>query len=50
MLKFGPALLTAAEELSITGPASPLLKSANVGTWGDVSDKPAASARARKAG
>ena len=40
MLKFGPTLLACADELSISGPASPLLKSANVGTWGNVPDKP----------
>jgi hypothetical protein len=32
MLKFGPALLTSAEELCIIGPPSQLMKSANVGT------------------
>jgi hypothetical protein len=48
MLKFGPALLASAGELSISGPASPLLKSANVGTWGNVSDKPAGSVHTRK--
>ena len=36
MLQFGPALLAAAEELALSGNASPLLKSANVGTWGNV--------------
>ena len=54
MVKFGPALLAAAEELSVTGPASPLLKSANVGTWGNVADRPSqsagTSARTRQAG
>jgi len=40
MLKFGPTLLACADELSISGPASPLLKSANVGTWGNLPDKP----------
>ena len=45
MLQHGPALLEAAAELAVTGHASPLLKSANVGTWGNVSDKPAAAAR-----
>jgi DNA-binding IclR family transcriptional regulator len=54
MVKFGPALLAAAEELSVTGPASPLLKSANVGTWGNVAEPSIASAhtgaRTRKAG
>jgi IclR family acetate operon transcriptional repressor len=49
MLKFGHALLTAAEELCIIGPPSPLLNSANAGTWGNVSDKPPAFASARKA-
>jgi len=48
MLKFGPALLACADELSISGRASPLLKSANVGTWGNVSDKPAGSVHTRK--
>jgi IclR family acetate operon transcriptional repressor len=53
MLEFGPALLSAAEELSVTGPASPLLKSANVGTWGNVADRPQptiAATRVRKPG
>ena len=45
--RFVPALLKAAEELSITGPASPLLKSANVGTWGNVADPPNPPARRR---
>ncbi|MDO9403179.1 MAG: IclR family transcriptional regulator [Polaromonas sp.] len=36
MLAFGPALVEAACELAMTGSASPLLKSANVGTWGNV--------------
>ena len=49
MLKFGPALLAGAAELSVSGPASALLKSANVGTWGNVSDKPGRSGQARKA-
>jgi len=40
MQKFGPALLAAAEELSLSGNASPLLKGANVGTWGNLADKP----------
>lgn len=48
MQKFGPALLACAAELSISGPASPLLKSANVGTWGNVSDKPARPVRKGK--
>ena len=37
MLGFGPALVEAAGELAMTGSASPLLKSANVGTWGNIS-------------
>jgi DNA-binding IclR family transcriptional regulator len=40
MVHFGPALLAAAEELAMSGHASPLLKAANVGTWGNVVDKP----------
>jgi DNA-binding IclR family transcriptional regulator len=36
MVQFGPALRAAADELAMTGSASPLLKSANVGTWGNV--------------
>jgi IclR family transcriptional regulator, acetate operon repressor len=40
MKQFGPALKAAAAELAVTGHASPLLKSANVGTWGNVADKP----------
>lgn len=36
MLGFGPALVEAAGELAVTGSASPLLKSANVGTWGNA--------------
>lgn len=39
MLQFGPALLRAAEELALASNASPLLKSANVGTWGNVAEK-----------
>ena len=35
MDQFGPALLAAAGELAVAGDASPLLKSANVGTWGN---------------
>lgn len=38
MMDFGPELLAAAEELAVIGSASPLLKSANVGTWGNISD------------
>jgi len=41
MKQFGPALLRAAEELALSGHASPLLKSANTGTWGNVVEKPA---------
>ncbi|MDP3250650.1 MAG: IclR family transcriptional regulator [Hydrogenophaga sp.] len=41
MLQFGPALLRAAEELALASNASPLLKSANVGTWGNVVEKAA---------
>ncbi|RYE91866.1 MAG: IclR family transcriptional regulator [Oxalobacteraceae bacterium] len=36
MQGFGPAMLEAAGELAMTGSASPLLKSANLGTWGNV--------------
>lgn len=35
MEKFGPALLRAASELAQAGDASPLLRSARVGTWGN---------------
>jgi IclR family transcriptional regulator, acetate operon repressor len=48
MQQFGPDLLAACEELAATGNASPLLKSANVGTWGNVSEKPR-KARLRRA-
>jgi DNA-binding IclR family transcriptional regulator len=41
MLQFGPPLLAAADELAATGHASPLLKGANVGTWGNLADRPA---------
>lgn len=41
MQSFGAALLAAADELAVTGSASPLLKSANVGTWGNVAEQPA---------
>lgn len=37
--QFGPALLRAAGELALASDASPLLKSANVGTWGNLSEK-----------
>jgi len=39
MVQFGPALLAAAEELALSSDASPLLKSANVGTWGNILGK-----------
>jgi IclR family acetate operon transcriptional repressor len=39
MQQFGPALLAAADELVISGNSSALLKSANVGTWGNVVNK-----------
>jgi IclR family acetate operon transcriptional repressor len=45
MKAFGPALLAAADELAVTGNASPLLKSANVGTWGNLSEQPASRPR-----
>ena len=38
MAKFGPDLMAAADELAMSGNASPLLKAANVGTWGNRSD------------
>ena len=41
MMQFGPDLLSSAQELAATGNASPLLKGANVGTWGNVAEKPA---------
>lgn len=40
MRQFGPVLVATAAELAVTGHASPLLKSANVGTWGNVADTP----------
>jgi len=40
MIQYGPILLKAADELAVSGNASPLLKSANVGTWGNVADRP----------
>lgn len=43
MKQFGPLLSTAASELAATGNASPLLKSANTGTWGNVQEPGAAS-------
>mgnify|MGYP003576005393 CR=1 FL=1 len=45
MRQFGPQILAAADELAMTGNASPLLKSANLGTWGNVTDKPRRSSR-----
>lgn len=39
MQQFGPALLAAADELAVAGNSSALLKSANVGTWGNVISK-----------
>ncbi|MCW5654567.1 IclR family transcriptional regulator [Hydrogenophaga sp.] len=48
MLQLGPALLRAAEELALASNASPLLKAANVGTWGNVADRPAGSRGARR--
>jgi DNA-binding IclR family transcriptional regulator len=38
MQEFGSALCAAADELAAIGDASPLLKSSNVGTWGNVAD------------
>ena len=40
MKQFGGDLKAAAEELAVSGHASPLLKGANVGTWGNLADKP----------
>ncbi|HUD31599.1 MAG TPA: IclR family transcriptional regulator C-terminal domain-containing protein [Variovorax sp.] len=39
MRGLGPLLVEAAAELAVTGSASPLLKSANLGTWGNAADK-----------
>lgn len=47
MLQFGIGLLEAAGELAQTGHGSALLKAANVGTWGNVSDKPTPARRRR---
>ena len=47
MQQFGPDLLRACEELALASNASPLLKSANVGTWGHVTETPT---RARAGG
>ncbi|MDM0014603.1 IclR family transcriptional regulator [Variovorax sp. J22P168] len=41
MTQFSQSLLDAAEELAVSGNASPLLKAANVGTWGNLADRPA---------
>ena len=41
MQQHGDALLAAAGELAVSGNASPLLKAANVGTWGNLAVKPA---------
>jgi DNA-binding IclR family transcriptional regulator len=38
MTGFGPDLLGAADELAMAGQASPLLKAANLGTWGNRGD------------
>lgn len=38
MREFGPDLVSVAAELALAGHASPLLKSANVGTWGNRID------------
>lgn len=45
MRQHGPALLAAAAELATSGQASALLKSANVGTWGNVPEKAARRGR-----
>ena len=45
MRQLGPALVRSAGELSMSADASPLLKSANVGTWGNVAQKRVRSAR-----
>lgn len=47
MQEFGAALRTAVDDLAVIGDASPLLKSANVGTWGNVADT--AAGRGRRA-
>lgn len=46
MQQLGPAMVEAADELAVSGDASALLKSANLGTWGNVAEKPRANARA----
>jgi IclR family transcriptional regulator, acetate operon repressor len=38
MERFGPDLLSTAAEMAVAGNASPLLKAANVGTWGNRID------------
>ena len=40
MKQFGGDVKAAAEELAVSGHASPLLKGANVGTWGNLAEKP----------
>ena len=40
MKQFGRDLKAAAGELAVSGHASPLLKGANVGTWGNLAEKP----------
>ena len=45
MRLFAPDLLAAAAELALAGNASPLLKAANVGTWGNRTDGSAPPAR-----
>lgn len=39
MTRIGPDLVAAADELAMAGNASPLLKAANVGTWGNRADE-----------
>lgn len=41
MIGFSDALMAAAHELAVSGNASPLLKASNLGTWGNLADKPA---------
>jgi len=40
MKQFGADLMRSAGELALSGHASPLLKGANVGTWGNLAEKP----------
>ncbi|KRB93507.1 IclR family transcriptional regulator [Noviherbaspirillum sp. Root189] len=40
MQQYGPDLLAAAHELASSGEASPLMKAANLGTWGNAREKP----------